>query len=215
LQEARVETTLYSLADEPPGAPIKAPERRTSERYLTLLRVGTLAIGERRELCLIKNISAGGMMVRPYSPIGPGAHLTVELKQGDPIKGVVRWVEDELVGVTFDAPIDVLGLLCSSLDGPRPRMPRIEVDCTTWVREGADVRRTRALNISQGGICVECPFELTIHANVIVTPAGLSPAPGVVRWKEGETYGISFNRLLPLPELVGWLRAQQERQRAA
>jgi hypothetical protein len=94
-------------------------------------------------------------------------------------------------------------------------MPRIEVDCTTWVREGADVRRTRALNISQGGICVDCPFELTTDADVIVTPAGLSPVPAVVRWKDGDTYGISFNRLLPLPELVGWLRAQQERQRAA
>jgi hypothetical protein len=215
LQEARVETTLYSLAETPPEAPAKVPERRTSERYLTLLRVGTLTIGERRELCLIKNISAGGLMVRTYSPIGVGTHVTLELKQGVPIKGVVRWVEDELVGVTFDTPIDVLGLLCSSMEGPRPRMPRIEVECTTWVREGADVRRTRALNISQGGVCVECPFALTIGAEVVVTPAALSAVPGVVRWKDGNSYGISFNRVLPLPELVGWLRAQQERQRAA
>src|SRR5690349_16378025 len=98
LQEALVETTLYSLGDAPPGVPVKTPERRNDERYLTLLRVGTLTIGDRRELCLIKNISAGGMMVRPYSPIEPGTHVTVELKQGDPVAGVARWAEDELVG---------------------------------------------------------------------------------------------------------------------
>jgi hypothetical protein len=208
--EQPIETTLYSLTREPP----KAPERRSSERYLSLLRVGTITIGDRRELCLIKNISAGGMMIRAYSEIEPGTPLSIELKQGEPISGVARWAEDELTGVTFDWPIDVLALLCSSMDGPRPRMPRIEVDCTAWVREGADVRRTRALNISQGGICVESAFELTPDAEVIVTPTGLPPIAGVVRWKDDGCYGISFNRLLALADLVGWLAAQQDRQRA-
>ena len=61
VEEQPVETTLYSLSDRTPD-PV---ERRDGERYLTLFRVGTVMIEDRRELCLIKNISAGGMMIRP------------------------------------------------------------------------------------------------------------------------------------------------------
>jgi hypothetical protein len=194
--------------------PPSPPERRSSERYLSLLRVGSLTIGERRELCLIRNISAGGMMIRAYSDILPGTAVSIELKQGDPVQGYVRWVEGELTGVTFDEPIDVLGLLSATTQGQRPRMPRIEVDCSGSIREGADVQRTRVLNISQGGICVEASKPLTPNSDVVVTLLGLVPLAAVVKWREGDTYGIGFNRKLQLSELVAWLREQQESERA-
>jgi hypothetical protein len=92
-------------------------------------------------------------------------------------------------------------------------MPRIELECTAWVREGAHIRRTRAVNISQGGLCVQSPAELTVGAEVIVTLTGLTPAPGIVKWKDADSYGISFNRVLPLAELVGWLQDQQQQRR--
>lgn len=206
MDQQEVETTLYSLAAAPPGP----PERRSSERYLSLLRVGSLEIGDQRELCLVKNISAGGMMIRAYSEIEPGTALSIELKQGDPISGIVRWVENDLTGVTFDQSVDVLGLLSSTLNGQQPRMPRIELECSAWVREGAEVQRVRLLNISQGGIRVEAPKTLTPDNDVVVTLIGLVPAAGVVKWADGNCYGIGFNRKLPLPELVSWLREQQK-----
>ena len=67
MEEQPVETTLYSLSDRTPD-PV---ERRDGERYLTLFRVGTVMIEDRRELCLIKNISAGGMMIRPIASSSP------------------------------------------------------------------------------------------------------------------------------------------------
>ena len=60
-----VETTLYSLSSVPP-APAAEAERRDGERHMTLYRVGSIQVEDRRELCLIKNISAGGMMIRLY-----------------------------------------------------------------------------------------------------------------------------------------------------
>jgi hypothetical protein len=50
---------------------------------------------------------------------------------------------------------------------------------------------------------------------VTVSLAGLPPIPGVVRWRDETCFGIAFNRVLALSDLVGWLRAQQEQQRAA
>ena len=207
LDEQQVETTVYSFA----GVPQAPSERRNNERYLSLLRVGSLLIGDRRELCLIKNISAGGMLIRAYSDIEEAARLHVELKQGQPIGGKALWVKGEHVGVQFDEPIDVLALISGAADGLRPRMPRIEVACNAWVREGATMHRARTVNVSQGGLRVEANKELPVGAHVVVTLPGLSPEQGVVRWADGETCGITFNRVLALSQLVSWLGERQER----
>lgn len=213
MEDQAVERTVYSLTASPP----KQPDRREGDRYLSLLRVGAIAIDGRRELCLIRNISGGGMMIRAYSAIQVGTRLSVELKQGDPVSGTVKWVDDGLTGVAFDAPIDVLQLLAAPGDGPRPRLPRIEVECTAWVREDGNLMRTRIANVSQGGVCVQSDSRLTIGADVVVTLPGLTPAAGVVKWNDDATYGIAFNRALVLSQLVQWLKEQQqeERRRAA
>ena len=108
-------------------------------------------IDGRREQCLIKNVSAGGMLIRAYSAIPEGARISIELKQGEPVDGTAQWVKDGSIGVSFDSPVDVLALVSTAMDGPRPRMPRSEIACTAWGREGATVCRTQAVNISQGG----------------------------------------------------------------
>jgi hypothetical protein len=201
----QVVETLYSLSEDAPAP----PNRRDGERYLSLLRVGALVIDGRRELCLVRNVSAGGMLIRPYSTIEAGAAVSVELKHGDTVNGVAKWIEDGLVGIAFDEPIDIVSLLTSPEDGPQPRMPRIELNCTAWVREDADIYRTRAINISQGGMCVEGDSRLNVDADVIISLAGLGPIPGLVKWQEGDRYGVGFNRVLAVNELMGFLRQQQ------
>jgi hypothetical protein len=205
-----VETTLYSLADAPPAP----AERRESDRQLTLFRVGSLVIDERRELCLIKNISAGGMMIRAYCTIPAGTRLSVELKCGETVDGTALWTKGETVGVEFDKPVDVVELLATSMEGPRPRMPRIEIDCVVWIRDGADVHRVSACDVSQGGVKVATELDLPIGGDVMVTLPGLAPVAGVVRWRHSGTCGLTFNKVLPLPLLVGWLHEQRERLRA-
>ena len=201
----QVEETLYSLSQDAPAR----PDRRSGERYLSLLRVGALLIDGRRELCLVRIVSAGGMMIRPYSTISAGTAVTVELKHGETVSGVARWIEEGLIGIAFDQPIDVVALLTSSEDGPQPRMPRIELSCTAWVREDADIYRTRTVNISQGGMCVEGDPRLNVDAKVILSLAGLGPIDARVKWKEGDRYGIGFNRVLAVNELMSFLRQQQ------
>jgi hypothetical protein len=185
------------------------PDRRHGERYLSLLRVGALVVEGRRELCLVRNVSAGGMLIRPYSSIAAGTAVSIELKHGEMVSGVARWIEDGLVGIAFNQAIDVVALLTASAEGPQPRMPRIELSCIAWVREDADIYRTRTLNISQGGMCVEGDSRLRTDAKVIVSLAGLEPIAGRVMWKEHDRYGIGFNRVLAVNELMDFLRQQQ------
>jgi hypothetical protein len=201
------ETTLYSLSNTTPGAP---EERRQGDRLMTLYRVGSLNIAGRRELCLIRNISAGGMMVRAFCAIAEGTRLLVELKCGQPIAGAVSWARDIHVGISFDEPLDVIDILSPSSEGPRPRLPRIEVSSFITLREGASIYRMRVCDISQGGLKVQCDAQLAPDSDVVVTLAGIEPQPGVVRWARGDQMGVTFNRLLALPTLVEWLREQRE-----
>jgi hypothetical protein len=206
-----IQTTLYSLSDAPP----KPGDRREDERHLTLYRVGSITIGDRRELCLIKNISAGGMMIRAYCTIAEGAALSIELKSGQPVSGRATWTKDHNVGVTFDQPIDVIEILSSSSDGPRPRMPRIEVDCFASVRDGANVYRLRVCDISQGGMKVEGEPQLEHGCDLSVSLPGLESQPAALRWQQDGYLGISFNRLIPLAQLVAWLQGVRDGLRAA
>jgi hypothetical protein len=210
VEQQSVETTVYSLEASAP----KQPDRRESDRFLSLLRVGAISVEGQRELCLIRNVSVGGMMIRAYSQIEVGTRLSVELKQGDPVSGTVRWVENGLTGVSFDAPIDVVQLLSPPGDGPRPRLPRIEVDCKGWVRQDGEVARGRITNISQGGIRMECDARLAIGGDVVVTLPGMAPIAGVAKWSDSEIYGVAFNRALVLSSLVQWLKDQQQEQRS-
>ena len=209
-----VETTLYSLSEAPP-VPAGDGDRRDGERHMTLYRVGSILLEDRRELCLIKNISAGGMMIRLYCSIRDGTPVTVELKSGQPISGRINWTRDQNAGIAFDEPIDVIDILATTMDGPRPRMPRIETHSFAVLREGANVLRVQACDISQGGLKVRSETIFQQGAEVIVTLPGLEPQRGIACWSESGFTGIAFNRLLPLGELVAWLHEQREMQRSA
>src|SRR3954469_12193040 len=87
--------TIFSFSDRAPPPP---EERRRDPRHLTILRVGALIAENGRELCLIRNISAGGVMAHIYSRRVMGEHVAIELKSNQRIPGEVVWVSDSNVG---------------------------------------------------------------------------------------------------------------------
>ena len=182
---------------------------------MTLFRVGSLKMADRRELCLIKNISAGGMMIRAYGPIKVGEYLTVELKCGQPVRGHAHWVQNNQAGILFDERIDVIDLLSVSMSGPRPRMPRIEIDTSATLRDGANVARVRLADVSQGGAKIITDSDFATGADIVLSAPGLAPIHGVIRWIGDGEAGVNFNRLVALPQLVEFLQGQQQRLRAA
>jgi hypothetical protein len=211
VEQFAADSTAYSLSSKAPAP----PERREGQRHLTLFRVGAMTVEGRRELCLIKNISEGGMMIRPYCDLAEGTALTIELKTGYSVDCTVTWIRDGSVGVEFAMPVDLVEILSSADKGPRPRMPRIEVDCFAVVRDGGIVHRMRVHDVSQGGVKLESPVSLDAGAALVISLPGLGPQQGAVRWSEGGYVGVTFNRLLPLTNLVAWLQATREQLRAA
>ena len=178
-------------------------------RQVSLYRVGALTVEGRRELCVVRNVSAGGLMLTSFSTIEPGARITVEFKQGECVEGMVAWSNGKSVGMQFDRSVDVAAILANPSSGRRPRMLRIDIECAMTVRAGAATYEVRALDISQGGVCVETRDLLSLGADVIVRIEGLPPEPAVVRWRDGDCYGLGFNRLLSVNSLAAWLQDRQ------
>jgi len=203
--EDRVVETGFSFSNAVP----EPPERRNSDRHIKILRVGTLVVDGRRELCLIRNISAGGLMAHVYSPMTPGQRVMVELKTNQAVPGRVVWTREGNAGIQFDIAMDVAELLANPrrLDnGWRPRTPRVEIDRLATLRWGSVTTWVHARDISQSGVKVETEKIPAEGEDVVVTLDGFRPQAGVVRWVNDGHCGIEFNQLIPFGELITWLK---------
>ena len=205
--EDRVVETGFSFSNDVP----QPPDRRSSERDIKILRVGTIVVDGRRELCMIRNISAGGVMALVYSQLTPGQSVSIELKTSQPVSGRVVWTRGGNAGIQFDTSVDVAELLAApqSVDnGWRPRTPRVEIDRMATLRVGARTCWVHARDISQSGVKIEAEVDDAPAAGeeVVVTLEGFRPLAGVVRWAADGACGISFNGLIPFGDLIDWLK---------
>lgn len=205
--EDRVVETGFSFSNDVP----QPPERRSAERHIKILRVGTIVVDGRRELCLIRNISAGGVMAHVYSQLTPGQAVSIELKTSQPVTGRVVWTRGGNVGVQFDASVDVAELLAMPQgvdNGWRPRTPRVEIDRMATLRVGARTCWVHARDISQSGVKIEAEADAVpaTGEEVVITLDGFRPLAGVVRWSSDGACGIAFNSLIPFGDLIDWLK---------
>ncbi len=178
----------------------------------SVLQPGALVAGSIRQLCQIRKISSGGAVLHVDLPVEEGRRLELELETGEHLEGLVAWSRDFELGLQFDAPIDVLPILARNLvsqPGERRRMPRVEVFCPALLEAGGKIELVTTRDIAQGGIKVETPFALAPEERVTVTPEGLRPLEGVVRWARERIAGIAFQPELSWQELMPWLRARR------
>lgn len=200
-----VEDTSISLSPRTPPP----PERRGQQRHMTILRVGALIVDGERELCLVRNISSGGVMAHVYRDIEVGTRVQIEIKNDEPLPGRIIWADEANVGIAFDTKIDVPDLLATSKilgDGRQARRPRVAIDRTVRIRCGGEIFPAMARDISQGGVKITIDQSLPVDADVVVTLEGFRPVAGIVRWQAQEQCGISFIQVIPIQELCDWLR---------
>jgi hypothetical protein len=194
-----------------------AQERRQGRRHVTVLRVAKLVRAHGDELCVIRNISAGGVMAHFYSPAKIGERLSVEFKSGRKLDGEVRWVRGDDAGIEFDEKIDIVRFLAGEDDVAgkfEPRAPRIGVGMAATMRAGIRVHPVTVHDISQGGLKFGAIESTVAGQEVVFRIAGLPPLAGTVRWRDGAHAGVAFEIPLPLATLAKWA-AETERSRVA
>jgi hypothetical protein len=199
--------TIYSLSGEVPL--VEVPVEDVDE---SVLQPGALVIGSIRQVCLIRKISAGGAILHVDTPAEEGRRLELELETGEHLDGTIVWCRGSELGLRFDQPIDILPILARALvsqPGERRRMPRVEVACPALLEASGRTELITVRDLAQGGAKIDTPFPLTQDERVVITPEGLRPIEGVVRWVQGTVAGISFQPELAWQEMIPWLRARR------
>lgn len=199
--------TVYSLSGEVPLA-----DPAFEDQDESVLQPGAVIIGSFRQVCLLRKLSAGGAVLHVDTPAEAGRRLELELETGEHLDGTIMWCRGSELGLRFDEPIDVLPILARALvsqPGERRRMPRVEVFCPALMENAGRAELVTIHDMSQGGAKIETPYPLLQDQRVVVTPEGLRPIEGVVRWVRGQIAGLVFHPELAWQEMIPWLRARR------
>jgi len=191
---------------------VPAPtDRRNQQRYVTVLRVAKLTTPHSEEFCLVRNISAGGMMAHIYSELEVGDPVRAEISSGQPISGKILWRREGVAGIGFDEKVNPASILAGESRAPVPqRAPRVGIEVRAKIRVGAHYRSVTLCNISQGGASISPPEPGELGQKLILMANGLPPIAGVVRWQDQGHAGIKFDAPLSFELLAKWVPAQRQ-----
>jgi len=207
------ELTTISFSNSPP----MPPERRQNTRHVTVLRVAKLQTVRSEELCLVRNISAGGLMAHIYSELNIGEPVTAEFKSGQSVSGRVLWRREGLAGIQFNETVNASRLLADSHDystsSQQPRAPRVGVDVRARVRVGAHYHSVKMCNISQSGGRISPGAQFESGQKLVLMLTGLPPIAGCVRWTNKDHAGIAFDNPIAFEVLARWVPTMQAQAR--
>jgi hypothetical protein len=196
------ELTTDPLSGAPPGP----GDRRNQQRHVTVLRVAKLTTPHSEEFCLVRNISAGGMMAHIYSKLEIGDPVRAEISSGQPISGKILWRREGVVGIGFDEHVNPASILSGEDIAPTPqRAPRVGIEVRARIRVGSQYRFVTLCNISQGGASISPPEPGELGQKLILMANGLPPIAGTFRWQDQEHSGIKFDVPLSFDVLAKWV----------
>lgn len=185
-------------------------------RAITTLLIGRIVTAANQDkLCRIRNVSTGGMLVECTTHLTEGDHITIELRCGTSLSGIIAWAEKNQAGVRFEKPVEVAQLLdkmrLNQADQRQisPRSLRFATDCPARVTSLGHTATARLENLSQTGVRVCLKTPLPIESPVSVTIPGLGTLHAAVRWQEDDEVGLAFLDMIPFAELNAWLAEQQ------
>lgn len=211
------ELTIVSLSGTPPTA----EERRRDFRQVTVLRVAKLHTASGEELCLVRNISSGGLMAHIYSELGIGDPVVAEFKSGHAIPGRILWCRDGMAGMQFDQKVNAASVLAGDDYSPtalQQRAPRVDLETPGRIRVGAKSYAVTLCNISQGGARIRLAETDKAVGQLVLMVNGLPPLAASTRWQRDGRAGIEFDIPVPFDVLAQWVpmaqRQSQERQGA-
>jgi hypothetical protein len=187
-----------------------AADRRAGPRHISILRVGKICWDDEDQLCIVRNISAGGLMVGCNRPPPVDQRVTVELRSDKQMPGTVRWNRDGNVGIQLDCSINIEAVLREErnpLLRIRPRAPRfLRRGTVKLIGEGEPVL-SDIIDISIGGLSCRPERPLRRGEPVVASVQGLVATTAEIRWTKGDVTGVRFEKPLPWRAFGDWLDA--------
>lgn len=192
---------------ESQAANLAVGERRRSDRQITVLQVAKLITHHCEELCIVRDISAGGLRAEIYCRVQVRDRVWVQFKSGHEIAGRIAWTEDQFAGIAFDQPIDTAEILVrrdKDLEGRPLRAPRLRVAIPGTLRVRGEQSPVQLCDISQHGCRLRTAQLLKPGTGCEIALAGLGFRTASVRWGRDGEAGVMFHERLSYPDFALW-----------
>ena len=202
--------TSLAPAYDPDQPDPDATERRQGTRHISILRVGRISWDDQDQLCIVRNISAGGLMIGCNCPPEVDQPVVVELRSDKQMPGIVRWTRDGSSGIQLENAINVEAVLREErnpLLRIRPRAPRFVRRGTVKLIGEGDPVLGDIIDISIGGLSCRPDRPLRRGEPVVASIQGLAATTAEIRWTKGDVTGVRFEKPLPWRAFGEWLDA--------
>lgn len=177
----------------PPSSP--SPDRRSSQRTLTIYRLVQIDSEGDRGFARCRNISDTGVRLELSMPLEMGQTVEIAFSPSNVLSGRVVWKEVHSCGIAFDAEVDsaaVLSRSAAELHCDRARPIRLKANLPARVSFDGTNRDTMVMDISQRGVKITHDGTFHRDMNVRVVLASGAERQGIVRWVKNDLAGVYF-----------------------
>ena len=160
--------------------------------------------------CALRRISALGAIVRGELAHTPEQRVTLELETGQRPSATIAWQDCGETGICFREPINLVALITRKLvsqPAERRAVPRVDVRCEAWIKDGQEFAAATLRNISARGVQLEGEPLPPPGTVISLFVEGLNIPAGEVVWRKGNLAGIELQHDLSWASLVPWIRA--------
>lgn len=194
---ARRKSALPRPTEEP-------ADQRAAQRFTLILRAGKLLTGSGEYLCLLRDVSSGGLRLRLFHPLALPPSLKIELAGGEQYQLELAWQDGEQAGLWFtDGPVDTDRLLEEAGTFPKRSIRlRLLHPLVVTVRCDGPAMQAQLHDISQFGAALSCAERLAIGQHFELDAPGLGQLAARVRWRRGGLYGLVFEQSYRLDGLA-------------
>jgi len=159
--------------------------------------------------CSLRRISALGAIVRGELENDPEQPIALELETGQRPAGTIAWQESGETGICFKEPVNLVALITRKLVSQpveRRAVPRVEVRCDAWIKDGEEFAAATLRNISARGLQLEGDPLPPAGATISLFVEGLNIPPGEIVWRKDNLAGVELQNDLSWATIIPWIR---------
>lgn len=175
--------------------------RQGKSRLSLLIRIAKLVSEHGEFLCIVRDVSEGGVRLRFFHPVPDAATMRLVLANGDAIPVEKAWERGGQVGFRFAGKVDVQGFIAEAGRYPK-RQLRIEADCAATLTADGEASAAVIRNISREGARIDCESPLALGQQVRVDADGWPPILATVCWRSRPAYGLIFRQVFTIEDLA-------------
>jgi len=160
--------------------------------------------------CTLRRISALGAIVRGELTNSPDESVALELETGQRPAGTITWQDRDETGITFKEPVNLLALITRKLVSQpveRRAVPRVELRCDAWIKDGEQFAAASLRNLSSRGLQLEGEALPPAGSTISLFVEGLNIPAGEVVWRKDNLAGVELQHDLSWAFIIPWLRA--------